>query len=179
MADQRVPSAIIPLYLPPLLPGVPTGYDDPQNQPKYPGNPPLWVERYRVIKALLAPDGDKNGDDLDRSSRGLATHGDGYVWRLEKARPIGIEESGKGGVTHDDLVMKHAMLSRACKCAPTAPEPGLGQDASHALIMKASRRGLSPPLSPAHPPLPIIAHPTELPTPVPLPSHRGATYPCI
>jgi len=70
--------------------------------PKYPGNPPLWGEMYSVKQ--------KEGR-----------------WRLRRL-PKGatIEEKG-GSHEYNYMVIKHSMISRACKNVVADLEPDLAQ----------------------------------------------------
>jgi len=71
--------------------------------PKYPGNPPLWGEQYTVSKQ--SGGGGAAGDDAAGAER---------VWAMRRlAKGAQVEE--KGGKEYSELVVKHAMISRACK----------------------------------------------------------------
>ena len=69
--------------------------DSLDHYPKYPGNPPLWGELYSVKYEEAAG-----------------------KWAMRR-RPKGApkEETGEGGHDYEALVMKHAMISKACKQA--------------------------------------------------------------
>lgn len=78
--------------------------------PKYPGNPPLWGEMHTV---------DKVGEG-------------GGTWRMRRL-PKGapLEEKGAGDKQHNDLVMKHVMISRACKQVVLEPDAATTGDGAH------------------------------------------------
>ena len=70
--------------------------------PKYPGNPPLWGEMYTVRE-------------------------EGGRWRLlplPKGKPI---EEKSGNSEYNYMVIKHSMISRACKAVVAELEPDLPQ----------------------------------------------------
>ena len=64
---------------------------------RYPGNPPLWGEMYTVRREEGEGEGQEGGWVMRRLPKGAAP-----------------EEKG-GGSEYNSLVMKHAMISRACK----------------------------------------------------------------
>mmetsp|Transcript_1927 Transcript_1927/g.5848 ORF Transcript_1927/g.5848 Transcript_1927/m.5848 type:complete len:423 (-) Transcript_1927:95-1363(-) len=104
-----------------LCVGVPTGYDDPENQPKYPGNPPLWGERYRV-----------------RKRRGAAGK---ERWRLEPLPKKAAPEE-QSGAEYDSLVMKHAMITRACRAVESDVD---GDDLAETIYSLAASLAASQP----------------------------------
>jgi len=104
-----------------LCVGVPTGYDDPENQPKYPGNPPLWGERYRVRKRRGA-----GGEDR---------------WRLEPLPKKAAPEE-QSGAEYDSLVMKHAMITRACRAVESDVD---GDDLAETIYSLAASLAASQP----------------------------------
>ncbi|KAL1510565.1 hypothetical protein AB1Y20_006866 [Prymnesium parvum] len=61
--------------------------------PKYPGNPPLWGELYTLSKKL----------------------GRWSMERLKKGAQKEEKAGKEGGVDYNRLIMKHSMISRACK----------------------------------------------------------------
>eukprot|EP00966_Prymnesium_polylepis_P102745 2380242-Prymnesium_polylepis.1 len=73
-----------------LCVGTPEGSDE---YPKYPGNPPLWGELYTVSKQA----------------------GRWTMAKLRKGAKREEKSMGEGGVDYNKLVMKHSMISRACK----------------------------------------------------------------
>ena len=104
-----------------LCVGVPTGYDDPENQPKYPGNPPLWGERYRVRKRRGA-----GGEER---------------WRLEPLPKKAAPEE-QSGAEYDSLVMKHAMITRACRAVESDVD---GDDLAETIYSLAASLAASQP----------------------------------
>lgn len=89
--------------------------------PKYPGNPPLWGELYTVQK--VPADGGK-------ASEKCVGCGDG-VWRMRRL-PKGSKPEekrmGEGGIGHDQMIMKHSMISRACKAVVLAPDSAISAE---------------------------------------------------
>ena len=78
-------------------PMLPDGTYKGGEYPKYPGNPPLWGEMYRV-----------------RREAG------GGAWRMKRLPKGATPEEkgggdGDGGGEYNDMVIKHSMISRACK----------------------------------------------------------------
>ena len=71
-----------------LCVGTPEGSSE---YPKYPGNPPLWGEMYSVGKA--------------ESGR----------WTMKKLKKGAPKEEENGAADYNHFVMKHSMISRACK----------------------------------------------------------------
>ena len=110
LADETALASIVSL----LCYGSPP--DSMDEYPKYPGNPPLWGEMYTVTyeEGSTATASDRPVGDDSRRAAG--------AWRMRKL-PKGAptEEQGGGGKEHHELVMKHAMISRACKQVPLQP----------------------------------------------------------
>ena len=77
-----------------------------EEYPKYPGNPPLWGEMYTVDQ---------------HSHNGGGDGGERLVWRMRRL-PKGATAEEKGGKEYMDLVMKHSIISRACKSVVLNPE---------------------------------------------------------
>ena len=70
--------------------------------PKYPGNPPLWGEMYRV-----------------REQKGR--------WRLLKLPKGAPMEEASGNSEYNYMVIKHSMIARACKAVVGELEPDLAE----------------------------------------------------
>ena len=81
--------------------GTPEGSEE---YPKYPGNPPVWGEMYRT--------------ERDAGSG---------TWRLKRLGKREPAEERGGGAEYEQLVMKHAMISRACKAVIEESEHDLGE----------------------------------------------------
>ena len=86
--------------------------------PKYPGNPPLWGRAYSVRRRAGADGATAGGATADGAGAdGAGADGaDGaagsyYLAKLPKA----ARDEERGGKEYSELVVKHAMISRACK----------------------------------------------------------------
>ena len=85
-----------------LCVGTPAGSDA---HPKYPGNPPLWGEKYSVRRE------------------------GGGQWTM-RPLPRGAppeERAGEGGAEYDALLIKHAIISRACRGVESDAEVDLAE----------------------------------------------------
>ena len=109
--------------------------DSLDEYPKYPGNPPLWGEWYSVQQPAKRGSGEGGSGGGGAGGRGsggwrltrLATdetdETDGGGWRLTR-RPKGSKPEERGGSTmqYNELVIKHAVISRACKHVILEPD---------------------------------------------------------
>ena len=73
---------------------------------QYPGNPPLWGEMYTIKRGV-----------------------NGGKWRIRRRAKGATPEEKSGGSTlgYDDLLMKHAMISRACRRVESDAEVDLAE----------------------------------------------------
>ena len=134
LLDETALSSIVQL----LCYGTPP--DSLHEYPKYPGNPPLWGELYSVQRPAKGGGGEGGigggegggeggsgggeGGSGEGGSGGGAAGGRGAGgWRLTK-RPKGSKPEERGGSTmqYNELVVKHAVISRACKHVILEPD---------------------------------------------------------
>ena len=111
--------------------------NDLDKYPKYPGNPPLWAEMYSVEKAERDEDGSSGGGSGSGGGDGAAKcFGCGKgPWRMRR-KPKGAVPDERnmngggegGGMDYNSLVMKHSMISRACRAVVLSPEVVLDDD---------------------------------------------------
>ena len=110
--------------------------NDLDTYPKYPGNPPLWAEMYSVGKAER-DGGGSGGSGGEKDAAAAACFGCGKgPWRMRRKpkgampdeRNMGGGGGEGGGMDYNSLVMKHAMISRACRTVVLSPEDVLEED---------------------------------------------------
>ena len=91
--------------------------------PKYPGNPPLWGELYQVNKRDVEGGGSYREDE---HGRGTFTAGK-MKWVMSKLKK-GATPDEKGGKEYNELIIKHSMISRACKAIREMEDTSGGGD---------------------------------------------------
>jgi hypothetical protein len=85
-----------------LCVGTPAGDD---SYPKYPGNPPLWGELYTVRRG----------------------GGGSGVWEMRKLPKGAMAEEASGELGYDALLIKHAIIQRACRATLAESEVDLAE----------------------------------------------------
>ena len=116
LRDETALSSIVQL----LCYGTPP--DSLDEYPKYPGNPPLWGELYSVQQPAKRGSGEGSSGEGGSGGGGAGGRGSGG-WRLTR-RPKGSKPEERGGSTmqYNELVIKHAVISRACKHVILEPD---------------------------------------------------------
>ena len=85
--------------------------DDLSAYPTYPGNPPRWGEMYTVGKEEARDAAAEGGEGGGSGAGGPGRH----IWRMRRLPKGATPEERGGGKGYDEMVLKHSMITRACK----------------------------------------------------------------